>query len=436
MKYYLVRAMFFLLVVTAVSGADDTGYLVGPTKPVLIAEGDDVILPCTLNNPNGNNNAFDQTVEWSRLDLNPKEVHLYRNIRDENADQNTNYKGRTSLFRDDLENGIISLKLSRVKLADTGNYTCSVPPLKTVIQLIVGAVSQPVISVVGPKDYDVVLKCVATFWTFKPDLTWLDSDGSILTEGPTEIQIDSEGRYTVRGEVTVQKTDKNMFTCRVNQQQINQMKKTEYNVPDAVFPMSRGQKAGIIIGVIIAVTILSVAGGVYMWRQKKQLKQQQEEQKKQLKQQQEEQNIHNVNPHMAELIQRVTKVIPITDELLQKGLIQEEDCSNVLFADASKDQMIMLYQVLDYRGPKAKSAFYRILKEKEPDIIRDLDVDFVDQNKDLFIQRVNDVNSISDELLQKGLIKKEDEDKIRAAETSQDQMTQLYQVLSDSGPDS
>ncbi|KAL0970760.1 hypothetical protein UPYG_G00246990 [Umbra pygmaea] len=138
MKYYLVRAMFFLLVVTAVSGADDTGYLVGPTKPVLIAEGDDVILPCTLKNPNGNNNAFDKTVEWSRLDLNPKEVHFYRNIRDENADQNTNYKERTSLFRDDLENGNVSLKLTRVKLADTGNYTCSVLSLETVIQLIVG----------------------------------------------------------------------------------------------------------------------------------------------------------------------------------------------------------------------------------------------------------------------------------------------------------
>ncbi|KAL0970748.1 hypothetical protein UPYG_G00246750 [Umbra pygmaea] len=229
----LVLAIFF-----PVYEADFTGKVFGQTEPVVCLVGEDVILPCTLRNNVSTVNAVKEAVEWQKMDLTQKDVHFYTDSRDSNMDQIPSYRGRTSLFKEELRKGNISLKLTSVKLSDAGEYSCSVPSLhrneKAFIQLKVGAVSQPVISIMGPKDDGVVLKCESGGWYPEPKMTWLDSDGSILPDGPIETQIDSEGRYTVRGEVTIQKTDNNKFTCRVNQLQINQMKETEMNIPGDV----------------------------------------------------------------------------------------------------------------------------------------------------------------------------------------------------------
>ncbi|KAJ7992240.1 hypothetical protein DPEC_G00276470 [Dallia pectoralis] len=66
-------------------------------------------------------------------------------------------------------------------------------------------------------------------------MLWLNSDGVILpANGPTLTE--TEGRYTVRGHVTVQKTDNNTFTCRVRQQLIKHTMETQIHVPDLMFP--------------------------------------------------------------------------------------------------------------------------------------------------------------------------------------------------------
>ncbi|KAL0970554.1 hypothetical protein UPYG_G00243690 [Umbra pygmaea] len=204
------------------------------SEPVVSVAGEDVILPCTLRNPVSTVNAVDEVVEWQKHDLS-KVVHFYRYRGDYTDDQNPSYRGRTSLFKEEMKNGNISLKLTNVKLTDAGNYTCFVPSLnsphqKDSVQLIVGAVSRPDVSVVGMDP--MVLQCEVKGLIYKPEVTWLDSDGNILPAGTTETQ--TEGRYTVRGEVTVQKTKHNTFTCRVNQQQINLMMETHYHVPAKV----------------------------------------------------------------------------------------------------------------------------------------------------------------------------------------------------------
>nr|XP_023996736.1 butyrophilin-like protein 10 [Salvelinus alpinus] len=131
--------------------------VVGPADPVVALVGDDVILPCSLKR---SVSAEDMLVEWTRLNqtrlnqtrLNPKAeiVHLYRDGRDSYVDQFPSYRRRTSMFHEELKKGNISLKLTRVTVSDTGRYRCFIPTLtsevkETTVQLIVGAVSQPVI---------------------------------------------------------------------------------------------------------------------------------------------------------------------------------------------------------------------------------------------------------------------------------------------------
>ncbi|XP_071234992.1 butyrophilin subfamily 2 member A2-like [Salvelinus alpinus] len=212
--------------------------VVGPADPVVALAGDDVILPCSLKT---SVNAEEMAVEWTRLNLKTRNVHLYRQGRDSNEDQSPSYRGRTSMFNEELKNGNVSLKLTRVTLSDAGRYRCFLPTLtsqvkETTAQLIVGAVSQPVITIDGTKGWGVVLKCESGGWFPEPEMEWLDSSGTILpADGPPERHGDSEDLYAVRRHVTVDQTDTNRFTCRVNQQEINHLKETEIHVPGEVF---------------------------------------------------------------------------------------------------------------------------------------------------------------------------------------------------------
>uniref|UniRef100_A0A4W5RH98 CARD domain-containing protein n=1 Tax=Hucho hucho TaxID=62062 RepID=A0A4W5RH98_9TELE len=77
-----------------------------------------------------------------------------------------------------------------------------------------------------------------------------------------------------------------------------------------------------------------------------------------------------VDTHQAELIQRVTMVMPIADELLQRGIILDEVYCNIHAAQTRQEQMRELYKAL--KTVKIKSAFCRILQEKETYLIQEL----------------------------------------------------------------
>uniref|UniRef100_A0A8C7CYW6 Butyrophilin subfamily 1 member A1-like n=1 Tax=Oncorhynchus kisutch TaxID=8019 RepID=A0A8C7CYW6_ONCKI len=257
-------------------------------QPIVALVGDDVILPCTLRHTVS---AVHQSIEWQRPDLKPKEVHLYRDEKDDLVLQNPVFRGRTSLFKEELENGNTSLKLTRVKLSDAGNYTCYIPLLdhqKTIIQLLVGesthllttqtplrdrsheirgAVSRPVIIIEGMEGDEVVLRCEAEGCYPEPVMEWCDAQGRVLpAAGPTETSRDREGCYTVTSHVIVPKSDNNTFTCRVQQLEIKHMKERQVHVPDQMFPKTCWLT--VLVTVLVAVLVEAVAGGLYLLMKK------------------------------------------------------------------------------------------------------------------------------------------------------------------------
>uniref|UniRef100_A0A3Q2FIY8 Ig-like domain-containing protein n=1 Tax=Cyprinodon variegatus TaxID=28743 RepID=A0A3Q2FIY8_CYPVA len=108
--------------------------------PVNALVGHNTILPCHTK---GQLDVTNQAVEWRFQNSTSPElkVHVYRSRGDQPLDQHQKYKDRTSLFKDEMKKGNISLKLNNVTKQDQGNYSCIVllkPKIKSTVTLIVG----------------------------------------------------------------------------------------------------------------------------------------------------------------------------------------------------------------------------------------------------------------------------------------------------------
>ncbi|KAM9723688.1 apoptosis-associated speck-like protein containing a CARD isoform 1-T1 [Menidia menidia] len=82
---------------------------------------------------------------------------------------------------------------------------------------------------------------------------------------------------------------------------------------------------------------------------------------------------HFVDGHMVELIKRVTCVESILDVMLQEKLIQLEQYSKIKCLSTSHDKVRALYEGPLQAGRAAKDLFYRVLKEQQSFLIKDLE---------------------------------------------------------------
>uniref|UniRef100_A0A8D3B265 Ig-like domain-containing protein n=1 Tax=Scophthalmus maximus TaxID=52904 RepID=A0A8D3B265_SCOMX len=161
-------------------------------EKVLAFAGGDVILPCTFSNIASRDFP---TVEWSKEDLKPNIIFLYRDGCEIQEMKNPAFEFRTSFVMKNLEHGGISLRISNVKLSDAGRYMCkrlwknSISDVTTV-ELVVG---------IG---FKLTLLCEASCWLPEPDITFLDDQGNeIPAKEDPKRDLEASGCYTVRRRV-------------------------------------------------------------------------------------------------------------------------------------------------------------------------------------------------------------------------------------------
>ncbi|XP_049435593.1 trichohyalin-like [Epinephelus fuscoguttatus] len=272
----LFHPVVFLALIHSCTGQSQ---LIGPSQPIVALVGDDIILPCHLDPAM---NVFDMLVEWARPDLDPRFVVVWRDGVELESKKHPSYRGRTSVFTDELKHGNVSLKLSNVRRSDEATYRCFIPEIDRdralTVQLVVGAVSSPVIQMTKTMS-EVVLQCESAGWYPEPEVLWLDTEGNLLSAGPTETLRGPDDLYTVSSNVTVDKRHGNNFTCRVHQKNINQTRETHVLVPDHFFmvpsdpstPSTPGSQH-VIIGSVIgcaALVLIAAAAVFVVWKQRR-----------------------------------------------------------------------------------------------------------------------------------------------------------------------
>ncbi|CAL8312227.1 unnamed protein product [Merluccius merluccius] len=108
----LTQTVVLLMVVVLL-----VGVVAGQEAPqVDCVFGGSCLLPCRFQ-PNGNT-----TLHWVKRNGKDVNVHSYYEDQDQLGLQDSLYKGRTSLFPDQISGGNASLRLARVDLQDQGTY--------------------------------------------------------------------------------------------------------------------------------------------------------------------------------------------------------------------------------------------------------------------------------------------------------------------------
>ncbi|XP_078020446.1 butyrophilin subfamily 2 member A1-like [Epinephelus lanceolatus] len=107
-----LMAPFLLLLFPLCAAASDQHVTVHP--------GDDVTLRCEAGD------VSIRAVEWTRPDLEPQYVLLYRDGRSDPTLQHPSFTGRVELVDRELKDGDVSLTLKNVTSRDSGRYECRV----------------------------------------------------------------------------------------------------------------------------------------------------------------------------------------------------------------------------------------------------------------------------------------------------------------------
>ncbi|KAI4903158.1 hypothetical protein NFI96_030924 [Prochilodus magdalenae] len=130
--------------------------VVGAAAPLVAEVGEDLVLPCSIK---PSTLVEEIVVEWTRIHLNDRIVHLYEDFNDIYDDQSESYRGRTSLFKEELKKGNASLKLSALQLSDEGAYKCYIGSfiLKDDVIIYVEVRGKPF------HDWKIAIICISVF---------------------------------------------------------------------------------------------------------------------------------------------------------------------------------------------------------------------------------------------------------------------------------
>ncbi|XP_047454002.1 uncharacterized protein LOC125015943 [Mugil cephalus] len=186
--------------------------------------GGHAILPCSFE-------AVDQedspAFEWSKEGPGSGVVFAYRQSRENYIDRNPEFDYRASGIMRELKDWNVSLRISGLKLDDSGIYKCmelkNNPSKKTTrVELLV--VAEPNLSMVSAKNGLVTLMCGTGCWLpdKEPRMTFLDDDGNEISAIDTIREYDERGCYNMTMMVTLQRNTSRKVTCRVHEPEFGQ----------------------------------------------------------------------------------------------------------------------------------------------------------------------------------------------------------------------
>uniref|UniRef100_A0A665X5U7 Ig-like domain-containing protein n=1 Tax=Echeneis naucrates TaxID=173247 RepID=A0A665X5U7_ECHNA len=205
------------------------------------------ILPCSFQV------GTDVLIHWIHVTAEDVQTHSYYYNTDQLAHQHQHFKGRTSMFKDQISRGNASLQLAEVKIQDQGRYKCYT---KTSIVPFTAPVERVKLEPVENK-----ITCSSEMIYPEPELTWSTSPPSNMTaDMKTEVQRTEELLYNISSSLILSDPNVN-YTCTVSTG--SSRKRASWFKPTGVTHMfcflETSENKGVTKGLVLGAVLVAVA---------------------------------------------------------------------------------------------------------------------------------------------------------------------------------
>uniref|UniRef100_A0AAZ1X610 Ig-like domain-containing protein n=1 Tax=Oreochromis aureus TaxID=47969 RepID=A0AAZ1X610_OREAU len=211
------------------------------------------MLPCSSEG------GSDVIIHWNQLSAGNLFVHSFYDGSDQLAVQNQRFRGRTSLFSDQVSSGNASLLLTGVKVQDEGRYKCYTSTENGVKESFVNLKMDAPVHEVDIQREGNTLTCCSEGIYPEPELTWSTSPPSnVNSKCNTRMQETEQHLYNINSSVTPSDSETDLtFSCTVSTRRSTR----SVTWPSTSLPKP-GNSGAILGGVIAAIVITGVVAAV------------------------------------------------------------------------------------------------------------------------------------------------------------------------------
>ncbi|XP_004674023.1 PREDICTED: butyrophilin subfamily 1 member A1-like [Condylura cristata] len=285
MRGSLPRHLLLLLLLQMSMWSSDSFLVVGPTEPIVATLGSDTALPCHVTPPMS---LLNMELRWFRSQFS-EAVFVYRSGVEQTGEQLVDYKGRTELVKDYITEGRVAVRIHSLRVSDNGMYKCFFKKgsdfEEAILELrVISLGSGPFVSMEGPEDTGIRLKCTGKGWFPQPDVQWRDAKGEkipSLFEAETQ---DDDGLYQMEVSLIVRDSSNRNVSCSMKNPFFGQEQVNTIFIPEPFFPRTSPWKIAfvltfIILGIFVGTAVFLAWKGQQKNKKLQKLKKEKDEEK-------------------------------------------------------------------------------------------------------------------------------------------------------------
>ncbi|XP_071340783.1 uncharacterized protein [Trachinotus anak] len=168
------------------------------------------ILPCSFQG------GTDVVVHWNQVTAGDLPVHFFFDNQDQLTHQDQRFRGRTSLFKDQISRGNASLLLTGVEVQDQGRYQCFTSTIREDKYSYINLKEDAPVGKVDLQQVENNITCSSEGIYPEPELTWSTSPPSYVTfKNKTEVQRTEQPLYNISSSLILSDTDLN-YICSIS----------------------------------------------------------------------------------------------------------------------------------------------------------------------------------------------------------------------------